>query len=86
MAGRNRINRQRANTTSDLDDLPPCPGPKLHAFPHRNLPIEWLGRLDEDREELSESSTEGYVFKVKIGSRLYALKVVSNRLHDVEQN
>ena len=52
--------------------LPPCNGPKLHAFAHQNAPIEWLGRLDEDQPH-----TQGHVFKVRIESQIYALKVVS---------
>ena len=47
--------------------LPPCKGPKLHAFQNRNAPIQWLERLDKDRT--NESVTGGYVFKVRIKSQ-----------------
>ncbi|KFA72779.1 hypothetical protein S40288_06391 [Stachybotrys chartarum IBT 40288] len=53
--------------------LPPCPGPKLHIFPHHDEPIEWLGRLDQDRDE--GNHMQGYVFRVRIKSKEYALKV-----------
>ncbi|KAH6847092.1 kinetochore Sim4 complex subunit FTA2-domain-containing protein [Chaetomium sp. MPI-CAGE-AT-0009] len=53
--------------------LPPCDGPRLHAFEHQKAPIEWLERLDGDRT--SQSGAEGSVFKVRIKSQLYALKV-----------
>jgi hypothetical protein len=84
MARKKRINRKSASTVSHPNELPPCPGPKLHAFARRNSQIEWLERLDKDREELSGSSIEGYVFKVKIDSQLYALKVVSSRTLDAK--
>ncbi|KAG8160868.1 hypothetical protein KVR01_009132 [Diaporthe batatas] len=50
-----------------------CPGPKLRAFKHQDAEIEWGRRLDGDRAGVAE--TDGYVFEVKIRSRLYALKV-----------
>ncbi|KAI1874930.1 uncharacterized protein JN550_002359 [Neoarthrinium moseri] len=50
-----------------------CPGPKIHAFKHQSSPIEWLERIDTGRED--HSGAEGVVFKVKIKSQLYALKV-----------
>ncbi|KAI0868281.1 kinetochore Sim4 complex subunit FTA2-domain-containing protein [Hypoxylon argillaceum] len=53
--------------------LPPCPGPKLHAFKHQNAKIQWGPRLDENR--VGMSGTEGFVFSVKIKSKTYALKV-----------
>ncbi|KAI1274739.1 kinetochore Sim4 complex subunit FTA2-domain-containing protein [Xylaria sp. FL0933] len=55
-------------------ELPPCDGPKLRAFQSRNDPIEWLGSL-EDRPIPPGSTHQGYVFKVRIRSRIYALKV-----------
>jgi hypothetical protein len=79
MARKQRSSRKSTSAVSHSKDLPPCLGPKLHPFARRNSPIEWLERLDKDREELSGSSTEGYVFKVRIDSQLYALKVVSDR-------
>ena len=70
MAGRQKSRRVRR-----LLPLPRCAGPKLHAFGGQKAPIEWLERLDGDRG--SQSGAEGCVFKVRIDSRLYALKVVS---------
>ncbi|KAI0799209.1 kinetochore Sim4 complex subunit FTA2-domain-containing protein [Xylaria sp. FL0064] len=55
-------------------ELPPYDGPKLRAFQYRNDPIEWLGSL-EDRPIPPGSTRQGYVFKVKIRSKIYALKV-----------
>ncbi|KAI0481583.1 kinetochore Sim4 complex subunit FTA2-domain-containing protein [Xylaria cf. heliscus] len=55
-------------------ELPPCDGPKLHAFPYRDDPIEWIG-LAEDCPDASNSDRQGYVFKVRIRSQVYALKV-----------
>jgi hypothetical protein len=69
---------------SSPKELPPCDGPKLHAFAGQNSPIEWLERLDKNREDVSGYSSEGYVFKVKIDSQLYALKVVSNEMRDAK--
>ena len=80
---KNRINQRTTKTTTDPEELPPCPGPKLQAFPYRNSPIEWLERIDAERKDLSGSGTEGYVFKVKINTQLYALKVVSSLPRDV---
>jgi len=62
--------------------LPSCPGPKLGAFKHKNSAIEWGRRLDVDRTDLS--GTQASVFEVKIESKVYALKVVSN--HHLEAN
>jgi hypothetical protein len=42
--------------------------------------IEWLERLDEDRA--GQSKGEGCVFKVRIESQLYALKVVSRSMYN----
>ncbi|POR37636.1 Uncharacterized protein TPAR_02165 [Tolypocladium paradoxum] len=72
MAG---VSRQTADMVSHPEELPPCEGPRLGAFPYHNSPIEWLGRLDEDLDDLAEDGRQGYVFKVKIESHLYALKV-----------
>ncbi len=54
--------------------LPPCPGPKLHAFQHQDAKIHWGRRVDDDR---SNDGTEGFVFSVTINSKIYVLKVVS---------
>lgn len=48
---------------------------------HLNVQIEWLERLDGDRT--SQSGPEGYVFKVKIKSRLYTLKAVGLSLNNL---
>jgi hypothetical protein len=72
MAGK-RKNRDRRDR--HLKPLPNCEGPKLHPFTHSHARIEWLERLDAERA--SHSGPEGYVFKVRIESRIYALKVVS---------
>lgn len=66
---------QKSRKAHRLLPLPRCDGPKLHAFKHKEASIEWLERLDGDRE--SQSGAEGCVFKVKIDSQFYALKVVS---------
>lgn len=58
-----------------LKELPPCDGPKLHIFDQRRTPIEWLELLEKSSPE-SRSASQGYVFKVKIGSKIYALKIV----------
>ncbi|KAF7555028.1 hypothetical protein G7Z17_g2465 [Cylindrodendrum hubeiense] len=64
--------KKRASASS-TKELPPCHGPKLHVFQHQNSPIKWMERLDIDREEGEE--TEGYVFRAKIRTREYAIKV-----------
>src|ERR1700733_8829818 len=56
------------------NELPPCDGPKLQAFKYRNAGIEWLDLLNKIDEW--ETPGQGYVFKVNILSRVYALKVV----------
>lgn len=68
------VHQSMSRRTSSAKELPPCPGPKLHIFPHHKLPIQWIERLDCDRDE--DSIGEGYVFRAKIGSREYAVKVV----------
>ncbi|KAI1188842.1 kinetochore Sim4 complex subunit FTA2-domain-containing protein [Nemania serpens] len=55
-------------------ELPECAGPKLKAFRYRESPITWLEWIDR-KEDVSESGRQGYVFKVKIRSKIYALKV-----------
>ena len=57
---------------------PPCDGPKLPAFQYWNSEIEWLERLDGDREIEEEPYMQGFVFRVRIEYRDYALKVVSS--------
>jgi hypothetical protein len=58
-----------------LKELPPCDGPKLRIFEHGQSPIEWLELLEKSSPE-SRSASQGYVFKVRINSKIYALKVV----------
>ncbi|KAL7629020.1 hypothetical protein AAE478_000538 [Parahypoxylon ruwenzoriense] len=53
--------------------LPPCDGPKLHAFKYRNASIKWLKLLGTSLD--ARSGCQGFVFKVEIKSKIYALKV-----------
>ncbi|KAK8859460.1 kinetochore Sim4 complex subunit FTA2-domain-containing protein [Apiospora arundinis] len=53
--------------------LPPCEGPKLHAFPCEDSSIAWGKRLDDHRDGASRA--QGAIFEVNIESRVYALKV-----------
>ena len=55
-------------------DLPPCPGPKLHAFPLLNSNVKWGERLDAYRGDQPDS--QAYVFKAEIRSQEYAVKIV----------
>ncbi|RWA13485.1 hypothetical protein EKO27_g1629 [Xylaria grammica] len=55
-------------------ELPECEGPKLKAFPYRDSRITWIEWINPIIDE-STSGGEGYVFKVEINSRIYALKV-----------
>lgn len=65
----------RANRRlSLLDELPPCAGPKLRAFPNRRPKIQWLQQLERSPE--SELGSQGYVFRVLINSQTYVIKVV----------
>lgn len=64
-------NRHRLHSSMQ----PPCDGPQLHAFRDWNSPIQWLERLDVNRPH--ESGAQAFVFRVRIKSREYALKVVS---------
>ncbi|KAI0899585.1 kinetochore Sim4 complex subunit FTA2-domain-containing protein [Annulohypoxylon nitens] len=64
----------RANRRlSLLDELPPCAGPKLRAFPNRRPKIQWLQQLERSPE--SELGSQGYVFRVLINSQTYVIKV-----------
>ena len=74
-----RLTTRISAASSDLAPIPDCEGPKLQAYAGRTDQIEWLERLDEYRDDSSSNSagSEGYVFKVRIDSKLYALKVVS---------
>lgn len=64
----------RARSGSIPTELPPCDGPKLQLFEYHESPIEWLERLDTNRD--TDAATEGYVFRARIRGRLYAIKVV----------
>ncbi|KAF2973418.1 hypothetical protein GQX73_g161 [Xylaria multiplex] len=55
-------------------ELPECDGPKLKAFPDRGSPITWIEPINP-RSDQSLSGGQGYVFKVEINSKIYALKV-----------
>ncbi|KAI0456790.1 kinetochore Sim4 complex subunit FTA2-domain-containing protein [Xylaria acuta] len=54
-------------------ETPPCEGPKLRAFPYAKDEITWIKSIDCYRER--DAPRQAYVFKVKIRSRIYALKV-----------
>ncbi|TGJ86634.1 hypothetical protein E0Z10_g2103 [Xylaria hypoxylon] len=54
--------------------LPPCKGPRLHAFRDSKAPITFLELLDRPGPPQA-SGFQAYVFKVSIKSRTYALKV-----------
>jgi len=56
--------------------LPPCEGPKLHAFGKRHKPVEFLELISDPTNEYDESGGHGYVFKVRINNEIFALKVV----------
>ncbi|KAJ8124547.1 hypothetical protein O1611_g9094 [Lasiodiplodia mahajangana] len=55
-------------------ELPECEGPKLKAFPYRNSPITWIEWMNH-ADGVPLRGGEGYVFKVEINSKVYALKV-----------
>ena len=61
--------RRRTISVFAAEDLPICPGPRLHPFFCIDQRIEWFERLGSGRH--------GYVYKVKIDAKLYALKFVS---------
>jgi len=71
--------RARSSRKFANQPLPPCEGSQLHAFKHPNAPIEWLERLDEERSR--ESKNESFVFKARIESRIYAVKIVQTPSH-----
>ncbi len=82
-----KMSRRRETSVRSIAhsrELPPCLGPKLHAFELWDASIEWLERLDGDRK--NQSGTEACVFKVKIKSQEYALKVVSNTIKQSEHS
>lgn len=67
--------------------LPLCKGPKLAPFPDRRRSIDFIRLLgcdntaepedSEDSEGSNGPGSHGYVFEVLIGSKRYALKIVS---------
>ncbi|PCD21382.1 hypothetical protein AU210_016347 [Fusarium oxysporum f. sp. radicis-cucumerinum] len=68
---------RKRRTLSFPQNLPLCDGPKLTIFPYHKSPIQWLERLDEDDDV---TSSQGYVFRVLIRGRKYAVKVVKTHL------
>jgi Kinetochore Sim4 complex subunit FTA2 len=65
--------------------LPECQGPKLAPFRYRHAPIKFISRLGVSNDEGSESNVallgaHGFVFKVSVKSKFYALKLVSSPL------
>jgi hypothetical protein len=59
------------------DPLPKCEGPKMHPFKDRKSEVKFLSLLSEPDSESRGSGGHGYVFKVSINTKLYALKIVS---------
>lgn len=64
-------NRENSSTGK----LPPGDGPSLREFKYAGAPIEWIERLDDDGRE----DNQAFVYRVKIASEEYALKVVSKK-------
>ncbi|KAF4426167.1 hypothetical protein F53441_14135 [Fusarium austroafricanum] len=64
---------RRQGSQSAALELPPCEGPKLNIFEHHKSKIQWLGRLDNEDENVT--SSEGYIFRARIRGREYAIKV-----------
>jgi hypothetical protein len=63
---------------ADLVPLPQCEGPKLKAFDfHGQQKINFLEYLGE--------GLHGFVFKVKILGRIYALKLVSTAYYPAQK-
>ncbi|KAH8164226.1 hypothetical protein CIB48_g4025 [Xylaria polymorpha] len=60
-------NRENSSTGK----LPPGDGPSLREFKYAGAPIEWIERLDDDGRE----DNQAFVYRVKIASEEYALKV-----------
>lgn len=77
--------------TGDL--LPPCDGPKMHPFTHQQARILYDAVISsnhatdtpkgsDNASSIGDETTsggEGHVFKVKINSKVYALKLVGQR-------
>jgi hypothetical protein len=56
--------------------LPKCDGSKMHPFKDRKSEIKFLSLLSDPDSDSRGSGGHGYVFKVSIKSKLYALKIV----------
>ncbi|KAI1181438.1 kinetochore Sim4 complex subunit FTA2-domain-containing protein [Nemania serpens] len=68
------VNHNRGRTLSSPTALlPPCSGPKLHPFEPQDALIKWGPRLDTNRAD--DAGSQGFVFRVEIASRPYAVKV-----------
>lgn len=61
-------------TTNFTKPLPQSEGPKLHPFRNRKAPIIFVRLLSD-----TESEGHAHVFEVSIGSKQYALKIVSDK-------
>jgi kinetochore complex Sim4 subunit Fta2 len=60
-----------------FDELPRINGPKLRRFRDSHKRIEYLELLGRsDDEDQLPNGDHGYVFKVQIDGKLYALKIV----------
>ena len=75
---------RKRQTLDQLKSLPRCEGPKLAPFADRQSSIDFIRLLEcsnssdsESSEESSYGGAHGYVFEVLIGSKRYALKIVS---------
>ncbi len=68
---------KRIQNPNDDKPLPDCEGPKLHLFQDRKAAIDFR-RLLSGAD--SGSGGHAHVFEVSIRSRIYALKVVWDKL------
>ncbi|KAI0537761.1 kinetochore Sim4 complex subunit FTA2-domain-containing protein [Xylaria digitata] len=73
-AKRGRPPKERNKIERPFSPLLPCPPPVIHPFKDQGAPIEWGERLDAIAGDGSE--TNSFVFKVKLNSEPYVLKVV----------
>ncbi|KAI0095527.1 kinetochore Sim4 complex subunit FTA2-domain-containing protein [Nemania sp. FL0031] len=71
-AKRGRLSK-KGSIASPIPPLPLCPLPAIHPFKHQEASIEWGERLDEIPG--SSEEVKSFVFKVKINSELYVLKI-----------
>lgn len=70
---RGRPPKKRTKIESLISPLSLCPPPMIHPFRDQGASIEWGERLDAPG---SDSEIKSFVFKVKINSEPYVLKVV----------